>query len=49
VAAKALKNKASLGEMVTAPAIVALAVGGFKKFTERKDRIKAEEAKKSEE
>lgn len=49
VGAKALKNKASLGDLAMAPALVALAVGGFKKFAERKDRIKAEEAKKSEE
>jgi len=50
VGAKAAKGRASLGDLITAPAVVALAVGGFKKFAERKDRIKAEEeAEKSEE
>jgi formate dehydrogenase iron-sulfur subunit len=49
VGPKKIKGSASLGELVTAPAIVALAVGGFTKFAERKDRIRAEEeAKKSE-
>jgi len=47
VAKKALKGKASLDLDLGVPAVAALAVVGFKKYSERRSRIEAE-AKKTE-
>jgi len=48
VAKKALKGKASLDGELGVPALAALAVVGFKKYSERRSRIEAE-AKKTKE
>ena len=47
VAAKNIKKKVSMSDTVTVPtAIAAVAIGGFKKFSERRTRIEAQERDK---